>query len=539
MSGEELTQYRHEEWNVEFSHPSSWQVQTLAKEEYPLAVRPEHIKEASVQFRILEANDSSLESLLEKLTMDFPLSFRGYETLNKGIQNTKEQEKRAVLVFKHLKDESVSISQEVIYPLTSGTFLFFRATSPEDSWEDLQAAFANVMRSVHYFNPEDIEIVFGEPSTEMKDSPAIEMTFSDHSINQSVGSALPSEELPCVQFHGENEFLDPDLEEASDFKSFASRYEKSWKMCARKEELVSLCKEEEIAKVIWAAAGSHALHWLMEKCTALGGKSAKQCLAHADGISELKQFLMRLNDDGSNLLEISKSLPVYETDNHEALAKFRKLLEVQDSFRGSTDWSREFSRLASQISFYVPDRPYMVDSNGYPYFTAYSELTPQLGNARRMRIGEFVEEATSYKTGLVIDLHREPPARGVMFPFGSLWEFREMGRFLDPSARETDTNFQRNSVNEELSSSLFPGYARAAIREFLEGSLGFKGPKAFQQRNPMDETDISLIINLADFTADQHQIESVTNSLYWFIRTGWNIGSCKSSIELKGVLTPL
>ncbi|MCB0329179.1 MAG: hypothetical protein KDD70_05935, partial [Bdellovibrionales bacterium] len=242
-----------------------------------------------------------------------------------------------------------------------------------------------------------------------------------------------------------------------------------------------------------------------------------------------------------NLIEICKQPPAIEEDPYEALSKLRKLLEVQDAYRNTLSWTTELARLANHVVFYVPENPYSVDNYGYPYLMVGTELLPEMGNARRMRIAECIEEVTDHGAGLVIDPHRGDDGAGsVIFPFGHTWAVREFGRFPEPGMFTASAqNVEPRYEFEEVNSQLLPPFARRAFKNFLEQAYGFQNSQVCIQRNVHDKEDVVFVFNLLDFSPEQAKLESIMSGLFWFCRHGRSLGACKTDRESKEWLKPL
>jgi hypothetical protein len=452
--------------NIEFSYPADWVISdniTLPENTTQILFpKPQQGWRPMVELTVLDNAANGLNtSLLDKITNEIQKNSKNFVLHDKKIKSGGDG--RGGLLYQYEEDSLTLLGQKILIPLANNRILSLTGVTEKSVWSQFAPLIMLIVNSAKVPLKEEplseLEIVYeNKPS---HNSSAISAEHKTQSLNIEKSKTTP-------------------VVKNKDFAQFSSKFLKQWKTCTNKQELISVLKDEQIAIVLWAALGSYIKNWIYEPVTALSGRSPIDCLKTPLGIKQLKDLLLLLNDEASNLREISASNHNPSTcglSDTDILSEIDNLLQV-DNARRDSDWLIEIDQLICTASFYAPDRPFAKTDAGFMFYWLYTQAPRDSKQGRRVRISEISTEVAQQQGGIMIvgqnDATR-PLSFGEICFLNSYKKLFIVGN--EPSAppslkRDKKTGFYYGPPSD----SFFPPIAREFVKKLMNEHYGVRKP---------------------------------------------------------------
>jgi hypothetical protein len=239
------------------------------------------------------------------------------------------------------------------------------------------------------------------------------------------------------------------------------------------------------------------------------------------------------------------------------MAKFdlSKTQEVQDLFQVAREqrddaWRERFYAAIVDASMAAPPEQILRGPDGFSYFVL--NLPPVGQPFETFCISHVLDVCLDNGFGVAIQPDANPPEW--VFPYGTLWSLKELGRFQmapawQPDAEKTSGSPAGESapagggpkvLSGQPSPGFFPAYARKAIKRFLTEKTGNTGPRVLLVTDPCGVPVQSLVFSVfpEDFP-DRKDFEDVMYRLTWFLPGHYGLLSIVKDSDLAKQFEPL
>jgi hypothetical protein len=216
-----------------------------------------------------------------------------------------------------------------------------------------------------------------------------------------------------------------------------------------------------------------------------------------------------------------------------------ELLRVPAETRDDA-WETRFYGTVAAAALEPADPPQFTGPDGMPY--AAFRLAGDSTGARQLSFTTVAETLTERGLGAVLNPQPDKTADWV-FTTGDMVSLRLFGRII-PAPREQqqppDAALDREVLAGSPSEALLPSYARAAIRAFMQGTLGIANPAVFLISDVALQPPESLVFNISGHQlAEGWTEQSALRFLHWFLPQHYRTISVPADSALARHFQPL